>query len=114
MSDQEKKFHQYFSTRAKISISMADGRKLSFVGGTYVTDKEDEIEFLDAQIKAGVSMLYVKIGAEVVTKEQLDPLAAIKKKAIEEHEAKQKALLGSVGMISSAGATTAAASNTKK
>lgn len=85
------KFNQYFATRPKISIVMPSGKRIYFQGGQYITNAQDEIEFLDAEVKLGHSMIYVKKGAEVVTQEQLDPLLAIKEKAIAEYLAKQKA-----------------------
>lgn len=59
------------------------------MGGSYITDKQDEIDFLDAEIRSGHQMIYVKEDQKVLTQEQLDPLAAIKKKAVEEYLAKQ-------------------------
>ena len=88
MSDQ-KQFHQYFSSRPTIGIVMQNGNRILFTGGQYVTDKEDEIAFLDTEIKAGHPMIFVKKEQLTVSQEQLDPLAAIKKKAIEEYLAKQ-------------------------
>lgn len=105
-------YNQYFSTRPKLSIVMPSSKRIFFSGGVYVTDKEDEIAFLDAEVKLGHPMIYTKKGEEKVTSEQLDPLAAIKRKAVEEHLAKQAG--GSTGMVSSAGTATAAASNSKK
>lgn len=85
MAESQQQFHQYFSSRPKISIITNGGNRISFVGGQYVTDVADEIEFLDAQVKAGHPMIFVQKGKETVTKEQLDPLAAIKAKAIAEY-----------------------------
>lgn len=55
-----------------------------------MTDKEDEITFLDNEVKLGHAMIYVKSGQETVDADALDPLAAIKKKAIEEYLEQQK------------------------
>jgi hypothetical protein len=88
MSD-NKTFNQYFSTRPKLSITMPQGGRIYFVAGHYATDNEDEITFLDEQIRAKHPMIYVKATEKTVTSEQLDPMAAIRKKIIEEHEAKK-------------------------
>jgi len=88
MSD-KKQYHQFFSSRPKISITMPNGNRIYFVAGTYVTDNEAEIEFLNDQIRQGHQMIGVKKGQETVTQDQLDPLAAIKEKAIAEYLAKQ-------------------------
>ena len=83
-------YNQYFSTRPRLSIVMKSGTIIRFVGGQYVTDVPDEIDFLNEQVAAGHSMIYVKKGNETVTQEQLDPMAAIKKKAVEEYLAQQQ------------------------
>jgi hypothetical protein len=86
MSDSTvKKYNQYFSSRPRISITMTDGRRIAFVGGQYVTDNADEIAFLDEQIRAKHQMIFVKPDHLQVTQEQLDPLASVKKKAVEEY-----------------------------
>lgn len=84
-------YHQYFATRPRISIIMPSGERIHFQAGQYVTDNEKEIKFLDEQVAARHPMIYVKKGAETVTAEQLDPLQAVKEKAIAEYLAKQQA-----------------------
>jgi len=84
-------FHQYFSARPKISITMPNGNRIYFQAGNYVTDNESEIEFLDEQVKLGHPIISVQKGKELITQEQLDPLAAVKAKAIAEYVAKQTA-----------------------
>jgi hypothetical protein len=88
MSD-AKQYHQYFSSRPKISITMPNGNRIYFVAGTYVTDNESEVEFLNEQIKHNHPMIFIQKGKETVTQEQLDPLAAIKEKVIAEYLSKQ-------------------------
>lgn len=90
MSD-DKKYNQYFSTRPRVNITMPNGKRISFIAGSYVTDAQDEIAFLDEQIRLGLQVIYTKKGQETVTAESLDPLAAIKKKAIDEYLAAQQA-----------------------
>ena len=87
---ESKQYNQYFSTRPIISITMPSSKRIKFVGGMYVTDKEDEIEFLNAEIKFGNAMLFVKKDQLTVDSEALDPLAAVKKRAIEEYLENQK------------------------
>jgi len=81
----EKQYHQYFSSRPMISITMPTAKRIRFVGGMYVTDKQDEIDFLNAEIKAGNQMIYVDNNKRTVGEAALDPLAAIKKKAVEDY-----------------------------
>lgn len=83
-------YHQYFSTRPRISIVLPSGDRISFVAGQYITDKEKEIEYLDEQVKSGHPMIYVKKGSETVTEAQLDPLAAVKAKAVADYMAQQE------------------------
>ena len=89
MSQSSQQFHQFFSARPKVSITMPNGNRIYFQAGNYVTDNEAEIEFLNEQIRSGHQMIYVQKGKETVTQEQLDPLAAVKAKAIAEYLAKQ-------------------------
>ncbi len=89
MSETTQKYNQYFSSRPRISITTPLGKRIDFVGGTYLTNKEDEIKFLDEQIALGHQMIYVRKGSEVVDADALDPLAAVKKKAVEEYLAQQ-------------------------
>ena len=55
-----KEYNQYFSSRPAISITMATGKRIRFVGGTYLTDNKAEIEFLDNEVLLGNSMIYIK------------------------------------------------------
>lgn len=91
MSQSQKQYNQYFSTRPSISITMPSAKRIRFVAGSYITDKQDEIDFLDKEIAIGHQMIFTKQGQEVVNEEALDPLAAVKKKAVEEYLAKQAA-----------------------
>lgn len=84
-----KKYNQYFSSRPSINIMMPSGTRIRFVGGVYMTDHPDEIAFLDSEVRAGNSMIMIKKGQEQIDSDALDPLAAIKKKAIEEYLAQQ-------------------------
>lgn len=84
-----KNYNQYFSTRARVNITMPNGKRINFVAGTFVTDSQDEITFLDEQIKLGMQVIYTKKGQETITSDALDPLAAIKKKAVDEYLATQ-------------------------
>lgn len=83
-------YHQFFSTRPRISITMPSLKRIFFDGGIYITDKEDEIDFLNSQIEAGHQMIYVKKGAETLTEEQRDPMAAIKAKIIADFQKQQE------------------------
>ena len=103
----ETRYNQYFSTRPKIAITMPLGERIYFVGGQYVTDKAKEIEFLDEQIASGHPMIFVQKGNETVTQEQLDPLAAVKAKAVAEYlaqQAKQQDPSRDMGNTTNAGA----------
>lgn len=109
----EEKFKQYFCTRPKLGIIMPNGKRIAFVAGYYVTSDEEEIKFLDGEVKLKHPMIYVKAGQEVVTKEQLDPLNAIKEKIIKEHEA-AKAAGGSTGTVTSTSVGAVAAESKSK
>lgn len=112
MSGSEKKYHQYFSSRPTLNVTMPLGRRISFRAGVYITDVQDEIEFLDKEVRAGHPMIFTKSGQEVIGEEALDPIAAIKKKAIEDYKRQQEAQanpdrdMGNTAIEKGAGMTT--------
>lgn len=80
-------YYQYFSTRPRICIVMPSGEKLTFKGCVFVTKENRHKEFLDNEIASGNQMLYVRPGEHELTAEQLDPMASLRRKIIDEYEA---------------------------
>ena len=84
----EKEFNVYKSSLPNQRIALPNGRLLRITSGKYITDKADEIAFLDAEIEAGFPYL-AKNGT--ITSSDLDPMAALRSRIIAEYVAEQAA-----------------------
>ena len=71
----------------------SNGKEANFIGGKYLTDLDIEISQLENEIKSGHPHIYVDAAEKEVDTEQMDPIEQIKKKAIAEYLAAQKAAL---------------------
>jgi len=88
----EVEYQTYQSTMKSHKMVTTAGKVLHFIDNKFVTNNEDDIAYLDAEIKAGFP--YVRKG-EVVTSSDLDPMAALRKKMYAEFLAEQEAGGGS-------------------
>ena len=70
------------------------GKELAFVAGRYATDDETEIAELEAEIKAKHPHIYVDSAEVEVDSVKVDPVEAIRKKAIADYLAEQEAKVG--------------------
>lgn len=90
MSTKETKYQVYTSSMQAHKLVMPCGKVLHVTKGKYVTCNEAEIEFIDAEIKAGFK--YLKKGG-TTTSATADPMEAyrakIAKEAIAEYLAKE-------------------------
>lgn len=83
----------YHCSIAHASFHLADGKRLAFVGGMYVTKLESDQAYLDGEIKCGNSYLREATEREIESFEmQRNPEATFKKKALNDPEVK-KALM---------------------
>ena len=80
----EKTYHVFYNTIQSVKMITTGGRTMSFVLGKYVTDVQEEIEYLNAEIEIGNIHLSVKQGEEVMTASDLDPMASLRKKHFKE------------------------------
>jgi len=80
----EKTFQTYKSSLPNQKIAMPNGKMIRITSHQYITDMEDEIEFLDNEIKLGFPYL-TKTGE--MTSTELDPMSALRAKIIAEYEA---------------------------
>lgn len=71
------------------NISTPKGKVLTFKFGRYVTEDEEEIAFLDAEIKAGHPTIFVDPNHLVLSKQEEDPLGYFKEQVIKEYLAEQ-------------------------
>lgn len=83
------KFHQFCANLPSCKYIFKSGKVANFVGGKYVTTIDSEIAELEEEIKFGHPHIFVDANERTVESEKADPLAAIKKKAIEEYLAAQ-------------------------
>ena len=90
---QDKKFHVFYNTISSCKMLTDSGRVIAFVDGRYVTDQEEEIEYLQREI-ANSDNIYLSVvkGKEVMTSTELDPMKMLRKKHFEELVAMQKAV----------------------
>lgn len=79
------KFHQFESTMLSCRHVFSNGKVAHFINGVFRTNLEGEAEELKAEVKAKNPYLSYR---GVVTADDFDPLARIKKQAVEEYKAK--------------------------
>ena len=80
----EKTYHVFYNTIQSVKMITTGGRTMSFVLGKYVTDVQEEIDYLNVEIEIGNIHLSVKQGEEVMTASDLDPMASLRKKHFKE------------------------------
>ena len=80
----EKTYHVFHSGMTSCRMVTTTGRVIAFVLGKYVTDVQDDIDYLNAEIAAGSANLSVRVGEEVMTASDLDPMASMRKKYFKE------------------------------
>ncbi len=84
----------YKSSILSCKMHTQSGKELNFVKGRYATGNEAEIKFLDAEVEAGHPHIYVDKGESEVDSVQVDPLTAIRAKAVADYIAEQEAKVG--------------------
>jgi hypothetical protein len=91
----ETRFQHYMSALTSIQLISSKGTKIIFINHQFVTCDPDAIEYLNAEIERGLPGITM---GELMTREEADPMSAIKAKWKEElrvemvEEAKQAAL----------------------
>lgn len=81
----------YLCTLPFCRFSFKDGKEAIFINGQYMTDSREEMYQLEAEIATGHPHIYVDDSNRTVDVAFRDPVEAIKKQAIEEYLARQKA-----------------------
>lgn len=84
----------YKSSILSCKIHTTSGKEINFCSGRYATDDDEEIEFLEAQVKAKHPHIYVDDGELEVDSVKVDPVEAIRKKAIADYIAAQESKVG--------------------
>lgn len=95
---EEKTFHVFHCTILSCKMLTETGRTIAFVNGVFITDVEEELNYLKAQIALNHPRLRTEKGKEVMTASELDPMEVLRKKhiaeylaGVAEHAAKLKA-----------------------
>jgi hypothetical protein len=112
----EKMLHQFKSTIPSCKFILGNGKNANFVGGIYRTDLEHEVAELKKEVELGHPFIDY-LGQ--ISAADLDPVAILKRRAVEEYLAAQKAAIDpsrdlgttsaldkTAGMVTSAGTTT--------
>lgn len=81
----------FISSLGNSKYIFTNGKEANFINGEYSTDIESEIADLENQIKAGHPHIGRNIAKLTVDTDSMDPIEDIKRRAIEEYVAKQKA-----------------------
>ena len=85
----ERMYHVFYNTIGSVKMITETGRTIAFVGGKYVTDIQEEIDYLKKEISLGSMHLSTRPGEEVMTARDLDPMTAIRKQHMTEFKALQ-------------------------
>ena len=83
--------NRFFSRIPSCKYIFKNGKEAAFVGGIFDTDIPQEVAELEAEVAAGHPQIFIDPDQFVIDTAQIDPLAEIKRKAIEEYLAAQKA-----------------------
>lgn len=86
---EEVKYQHYQSSLESVRVVAPNGTPITFVNFQFITADQYLIDFLNKEIKSG-GMRDISIGA-VMTREEADPMSALKAKWEKEWEEKQKA-----------------------
>lgn len=92
----EKLYHVFYNTIPSCKTITESGRTISFVCGKYITDVQEDIDFLQKEIKLGNIHIFIKEGEEQLTSDELDPMKMLKKKHVAEYLAEQKELADNI------------------
>jgi len=82
------KYQHYKSSRASVRLISTAGRRITFINHQFVTCEQELIDYLDDEIAKGVPGI---TRGELLTREEADPMSAIKRKHFEEFKAMQEA-----------------------
>lgn len=87
-ADNTRVFTKFTCTRQATKMFTPDGARISFINHQYLTDNENIIAYLRAEIAAGARFIKEE---GTVTSEDLDPMNKLRKKFFEEFKAEQEA-----------------------
>ena len=79
-------FQKYTSSRQAVRLITDNGFRITFTDHTFLTQNEGAIEYLDREIAKGLRSI---TKGDVLTTEDLDPMAVLRKKFFAEFQEKQ-------------------------
>lgn len=88
---EKKELHVFFGSIPSMKYILKNGKICNFIGGRYTTDLAHEIAELEEEITLGNPHMFINDQLRTMSKAELDPLHALKKRAIEEYLAQQAA-----------------------
>lgn len=86
------KFQHYSCSRIAMNLITPQGGKIAFVKYAFITADEDLITFLDSEIKNGLREV---TKGELLTAEEADPMAVLKKQHFAEFQQQQADIMKS-------------------
>jgi len=81
------KYQHYKCSRTAMRLITKKGKKVIFTGFEFLTADKDIIAYLDDEIEQGMNII---VKGELLTAEQTDPMAALKRKWLAEHLASEQ------------------------
>lgn len=98
------KYQHYASARVAMRLITDKGVPIIFTGYQFITQDEDVIEYLNTEIKKGLPGI---LKGELLSLEDKDPMAALKRKHIAEYEEEkvQEAIAAAKGETQDMGKT---------
>jgi len=80
------KFQHYKASRPNVRMVTLTGKPITFINFQFITADKDVIEYLDSEIDQGLGII---TKGKLMTAEEADPMAALKRKIIAEYEAEK-------------------------
>lgn len=85
--EQEPEYQQYSSSRISTCMIVPGGKRINFTNYEYYTKDPEIIAYLDKEIAAGMRVI---TKGKMVSQDDLNPAAALRRKTIEEFKASQE------------------------
>jgi predicted transcriptional regulator len=90
----EAKYQHYACSKSSVKLTTPTGIRIAFTQHQYMTNDESVIEYLDAEIKAGLNII---TKGELLTEKESDPLERLREKHIAEYIAAEQAKKEAIG-----------------
>lgn len=88
---EEIEYHVYYSTRKSMRMHTPDGQEIRFDNGRCITDNSVHIAFLENELRRMNPFVYINKDKPTMTTTDLNPMAVLKRRFIQEYLAEQAA-----------------------